>query len=117
MSADLILHAGDATRAGVLDALARLAPAMRLAEDHVRKSPSVVGDMCVGDDEHSHRDPAYRCEELGLLEARTSWLIGATVAGYREIEAGQRYPTSEQYDRTVDAVAQAKLGLIKPLPG
>ena len=44
--------------------------AMRLAEDHVRESPSVVGDMCVGDDEHSHRDPAYRREELLLRQAR-----------------------------------------------
>ena len=41
-------------------------------------------------------------ERLGLRECRAAWLLGLTVAQYRELEAGDASITSELWDRMVD---------------
>jgi hypothetical protein len=35
----------------------------------------------------------------GLRECRAAWLMGVTVREYRELEAGERTPTFETWDR------------------
>ena len=50
-------------------------------------------------------------KRLGLRDARAAWLIGATVAEYREIEAGRRYPTADQYDRIVEVFGWPEMRL------
>jgi predicted transcriptional regulator len=35
----------------------------------------------------------------GLRLARAAWLLGVTVRELREIEAGERYPSFDTYDR------------------
>ena len=35
----------------------------------------------------------------GLRVCRAAWLIGVSVREYREIEAGERFPTSQTWDR------------------
>jgi hypothetical protein len=41
-------------------------------------------------------------ERLGLRECRAAWLIGVTVREYREMEAGERTPSVEAYERMRD---------------
>jgi len=50
-------------------------------------------------------------ERAGLREARAAWLIGASVPEYREIEAGRRCPTSDQYDRIVEVFGWPEMRL------
>ncbi len=50
-------------------------------------------------------------KRAGLREARAAWLIGASVAEYRGIEAGRRYPTSDQYDRIVQVFGWPEMRL------
>jgi Helix-turn-helix domain len=38
-------------------------------------------------------------ERLGLSVARASWLVGASVPDYRELETGERYPDFDTWDR------------------
>jgi DNA-binding XRE family transcriptional regulator len=38
-------------------------------------------------------------ERLGLREARAAWLAGVSVREYRELEAGERCPTFETWNR------------------
>ena len=38
----------------------------------------------------------------GLRECRAAWSIGVSVRRYREIEGGESFPTSEEWERMVE---------------
>jgi len=40
-------------------------------------------------------------ERNGLRVARAAWLLGVTVREYRELEAGERDPSPDTYERIV----------------
>jgi hypothetical protein len=38
----------------------------------------------------------------GLRVCQAAWLLGVSVREYRELEAGERFPTSDTWDRMCD---------------